>query len=93
MNSHGYNLGVNEEGSKVCDVDIPPWAKTPEDFVRINRMVGIQPVPTHEHHCIYRKYKPVLNFKKDHYIQYSDKIYAVLSFCSARRINYHFLIK
>lgn len=23
----------------VCDVDLPAWAKTPEDFVRINRMV------------------------------------------------------
>ncbi|KAG5844665.1 hypothetical protein ANANG_G00164890 [Anguilla anguilla] len=38
VNSNGYELGVRDDGAPVCDVDLPPWAKKPEDFVRINRM-------------------------------------------------------
>uniref|UniRef100_A0A8C7VQD4 Neurobeachin n=1 Tax=Oncorhynchus mykiss TaxID=8022 RepID=A0A8C7VQD4_ONCMY len=37
-NSNGYHLGQREDGSMVCDVELPPWANKPEDFVRINRM-------------------------------------------------------
>ncbi|XP_052586104.1 neurobeachin isoform X2 [Peromyscus californicus insignis] len=38
VNSNGYQLGVREGEVVVNDVDLPPWAKKPEDFVRINRM-------------------------------------------------------
>ncbi|XP_045149935.1 neurobeachin [Echinops telfairi] len=38
VNSNGYHLGVREDDVPVNDVDLPPWAKKPEDFVRINRM-------------------------------------------------------
>ncbi|KAM5288164.1 neurobeachin isoform 1-T1 [Ctenodactylus gundi] len=38
VNSNGYHLGVREDEVVVNDVDLPPWAKKPEDFVRINRM-------------------------------------------------------
>ncbi|XP_027733490.1 neurobeachin isoform X5 [Vombatus ursinus] len=38
VNSNGYNLGVRDDEVVVNDVDLPPWAKKPEDFVRINRM-------------------------------------------------------
>ncbi|XP_059121084.1 neurobeachin isoform X2 [Peromyscus eremicus] len=38
VNSNGYQLGVREDDVVVNDVDLPPWAKKPEDFVRINRM-------------------------------------------------------
>ncbi|GAB1287537.1 Neurobeachin [Apodemus speciosus] len=38
VNSNGYHLGVREDDVVVNDVDLPPWAKKPEDFVRINRM-------------------------------------------------------
>ncbi|KAM9566088.1 neurobeachin isoform 3-T3 [Guaruba guarouba] len=38
VNSNGYNLGIREDEVAVNDVDLPPWAKKPEDFVRINRM-------------------------------------------------------
>ncbi|XP_027506794.1 neurobeachin isoform X4 [Corapipo altera] len=38
VNSNGYNLGIREDENVVNDVDLPPWAKKPEDFVRINRM-------------------------------------------------------
>uniref|UniRef100_A0A8D2IZ81 Neurobeachin n=1 Tax=Varanus komodoensis TaxID=61221 RepID=A0A8D2IZ81_VARKO len=38
VNSNGYNLGVREDENVVNDVELPPWAKKPEDFVRINRM-------------------------------------------------------
>lgn len=39
INSNGYNLGTNEDGHLLGDVVLPPWAKSPEDFVRLNRMV------------------------------------------------------
>ncbi|XP_035239574.1 neurobeachin [Anguilla anguilla] len=38
VNSNGYDLGARDDGAAVCDVELPPWAKKPEDFVRINRM-------------------------------------------------------
>ncbi|XP_060090671.1 neurobeachin isoform X2 [Heteronotia binoei] len=38
VNSNGYSLGVREDDVVVNDVELPPWAKKPEDFVRINRM-------------------------------------------------------
>ncbi|XP_059223973.1 neurobeachin isoform X6 [Stomoxys calcitrans] len=37
-NSSGYRLGHREDGALVNDIELPPWAKTPEEFVRINRM-------------------------------------------------------
>ncbi|XP_021695086.1 neurobeachin isoform X8 [Aedes aegypti] len=37
-NSSDYRLGQREDGNLVNDVELPPWAKTPEEFVRINRM-------------------------------------------------------
>ncbi|KAA0188545.1 hypothetical protein HAZT_HAZT009195, partial [Hyalella azteca] len=33
----GYKLGLSEDGP-VDDVILPPWASTPEEFVRINKM-------------------------------------------------------
>uniref|UniRef100_A0A7N8X8L0 Neurobeachin n=1 Tax=Mastacembelus armatus TaxID=205130 RepID=A0A7N8X8L0_9TELE len=38
VNSNEYELGVRDDGVPVCDVELPAWAKKPEDFVRINRM-------------------------------------------------------
>uniref|UniRef100_A0A3B3BAU9 Neurobeachin n=1 Tax=Oryzias melastigma TaxID=30732 RepID=A0A3B3BAU9_ORYME len=38
VNSNNYNLGVMEDGTVVSDVVLPPWAKSPEEFVRINRL-------------------------------------------------------
>ena len=38
-NCNGYSLGTNDDGQPLGDVVLPPWAKSPEDFVRINRMV------------------------------------------------------
>uniref|UniRef100_A0A8C3SHA2 LPS responsive beige-like anchor protein n=1 Tax=Chelydra serpentina TaxID=8475 RepID=A0A8C3SHA2_CHESE len=38
VNLNNYNLGVMDEGTVVSDVELPPWAKTPEEFVRINRL-------------------------------------------------------
>ncbi|XP_072240986.1 lipopolysaccharide-responsive and beige-like anchor protein isoform X2 [Leuresthes tenuis] len=37
VNTNNYNLGVMEDSTVVSDVDLPPWAKNPEEFVRINR--------------------------------------------------------
>lgn len=39
MNSNRYRLGRQEDGSAVGDVELPPWASSPEEFIRINRMV------------------------------------------------------
>ncbi|XP_034063019.1 neurobeachin isoform X1 [Gymnodraco acuticeps] len=38
VNSNGYHLGMREDRTMVYDVDLPAWAKKPEDLVRINRM-------------------------------------------------------
>ncbi|XP_063739788.1 lipopolysaccharide-responsive and beige-like anchor protein isoform X2 [Eleginops maclovinus] len=38
INANSYNLGVMDEGNMVSDVELPPWAKSPEEFVRINRL-------------------------------------------------------
>uniref|UniRef100_A0A6Q2XWY8 LPS-responsive vesicle trafficking, beach and anchor containing n=1 Tax=Esox lucius TaxID=8010 RepID=A0A6Q2XWY8_ESOLU len=38
LNANNYSLGVMDDGSVVSDVELPPWAKTPEEFVRINRL-------------------------------------------------------
>ncbi|XP_035272744.1 lipopolysaccharide-responsive and beige-like anchor protein isoform X2 [Anguilla anguilla] len=38
VNSNNYALGVMADGTPVSDVDLPPWAKTPEEFVRTNRL-------------------------------------------------------
>ncbi|KAM9853820.1 neurobeachin-like isoform 2-T2 [Aulostomus maculatus] len=38
VNSNGYHLGMREDRTIVGDVNLPAWAKKPEDFVRINRM-------------------------------------------------------
>uniref|UniRef100_A0A7N8XMH7 Neurobeachin n=1 Tax=Mastacembelus armatus TaxID=205130 RepID=A0A7N8XMH7_9TELE len=38
VNSNGYPLGMKEDRTMVCDVDLPAWATKPEDLVRINRM-------------------------------------------------------
>uniref|UniRef100_A0A671UBF9 Neurobeachin n=1 Tax=Sparus aurata TaxID=8175 RepID=A0A671UBF9_SPAAU len=38
VNANSYNLGVMEDGTVVSDVELPPWAKSPEEFVRINRL-------------------------------------------------------
>ncbi len=36
-NSNGFNLGVKQNGVAMGDVVLPPWAKTTEEFVRLNR--------------------------------------------------------
>jgi neurobeachin len=37
-NISDYRFGVRDDGHPITDVELPPWAKTPEEFVRINRM-------------------------------------------------------
>ncbi|XP_052674845.1 neurobeachin-like isoform X3 [Crassostrea angulata] len=38
INQNRYKFGKQEDGGEVGDVEMPPWAKNPDDFVRINRM-------------------------------------------------------
>ncbi|XP_031781588.1 neurobeachin isoform X6 [Nasonia vitripennis] len=38
VNTNRYRLGRQEDGSSVGDVELPPWASSPEEFIRINRM-------------------------------------------------------
>jgi len=37
LNSNGYDLGVRQDGEKVGDVILPPWAESPEEFVQVHR--------------------------------------------------------
>ena len=39
-NANDYNLGCLEDGTKLGDVVLPPWADSPEEFVRIHRQVN-----------------------------------------------------
>ena len=36
-NNHHIYIGITQDGEEVHDVELPPWAKSPEDFVRISR--------------------------------------------------------
>lgn len=38
-NCNNYKLGRTDEGEDIDDVVLPKWAKTPEDFIRMNRAV------------------------------------------------------
>ncbi|XP_072155979.1 neurobeachin isoform X4 [Bemisia tabaci] len=38
VNVNGYRLGNGEDGKPIGNVALPPWASTPEEFIRINRM-------------------------------------------------------
>lgn len=38
VNANRYRLGLGEDGKAIGDVELPPWANSPEEFVRINRM-------------------------------------------------------
>ena len=40
INANQYQMGRTEEDLQVSDVVLPPWAKTPEEFIRIHRMVA-----------------------------------------------------
>jgi hypothetical protein len=37
VNSNKFDFGRNQENVQVNDVILPPWAKTPEEFVRLHR--------------------------------------------------------
>jgi hypothetical protein len=36
-NSNQFDLGRTQDGTQIGDVELPPWAKTAEEFIRINR--------------------------------------------------------
>lgn len=38
VNANRYDLGQQEDGAIVDDVELPRWASSPEEFVRLNRM-------------------------------------------------------
>lgn len=39
-NPNKLDLGSAEDGTNIGTVELPAWASTPEDFVRIHRQVG-----------------------------------------------------
>eukprot|EP00954_Amorphochlora_amoebiformis_P019985 1336018-Amorphochlora_amoeboformis.AAC.1 len=36
-NINGFDMGTRDSGQTLGDVILPPWARTPEEFVRISR--------------------------------------------------------
>ncbi len=36
-NHNEFDLGIRQDGVKVNDVVLPPWASSPEEFIRIHR--------------------------------------------------------
>lgn len=36
-NVNGFDFGITQDGESINDVELPDWAKSAEDFVRINR--------------------------------------------------------
>ncbi|OQV18754.1 Neurobeachin [Hypsibius exemplaris] len=38
VNSNRFNFGKQDDGTLVGDVQLPPWATSPDDFVRLHRM-------------------------------------------------------
>ena len=38
VNSNGFDFGTKQNGIPLGDVTLPPWASSPEEFVRINRI-------------------------------------------------------
>lgn len=37
LNNNRFKFGTREDQVKVSDVELPPWASSPEEFVRISR--------------------------------------------------------
>lgn len=37
VNNMGINFGFRHNGAKVSNVELPPWAKSPNDYISINR--------------------------------------------------------
>lgn len=38
INGNGYNFGKQDDGTIVQDVQLPTWASSPDEFVRMHRM-------------------------------------------------------
>lgn len=39
LNSHSIDMGVRQDGLRIQDVVLPPWAASAEEFVHINRCI------------------------------------------------------
>ena len=52
-NGNNFDLGALQSGKFISDVELPPWAKSAEEFVRINReALESEYVSSHLHHWI-----------------------------------------
>ena len=40
VNANKYKMGESEDSGNIDSVVLPPWAASPEEFIRINRMVS-----------------------------------------------------
>lgn len=71
VNSNGYGLGDRDDGAPVCDVELPAWAKTPEDFVRINRMVrNPSRLRLHKYSAMWNRMSPLIMTDFEHLMKH-----------------------
>ncbi|KAL5112762.1 Lipopolysaccharide-responsive and beige-like anchor protein [Taenia crassiceps] len=81
-NTNGYDFGTLEDGTKLGDVILPPWATSPEEFVRIHRQaLESDLVSCQLHHWIdlifgYKQRGPeaVKATNVFHYLTYEDSV-------------------
>ncbi|KAL5962452.1 Neurobeachin, partial [Taenia solium] len=81
-NTNDYDFGALEDGTKLGDVVLPPWATSPEEFVRIHRQaLESELVSCQLHHWIdlifgYKQRGPeaVKATNVFHYLTYEDSV-------------------
>lgn len=75
VNNNGYGLGDRDDGTPVCDVELPAWAKTPEDFVRINRMVrDPSRLRLHKYSAEWNRMSPLIMSDFEHLMKHTDDV-------------------
>lgn len=51
LNDNRFKFGSKEDGQQVDNVELPPWAKSPEEFIRISREALESEIVSSQIHC------------------------------------------